>query len=153
MPLAIRIFSGRRGWSTWGVLLTWDTFPRYWHIGESMKRGIAHIEVRDSKTYQIFRSAKAWVAAGVRGAKLSVMPRVDAVRQIRWQLYINDPHCRWCGEGVSWEGCQMHEVIPRSNGGEISLENSIILCYDCHQGRKDSAHGNRKLQFGGKHEM
>lgn len=113
-----------------------------------MKRGMAHIELRDGKPYRIFRSAKAWAAAGARDVKISVMARVDAVREIRWQLYKQDTHCQWCGADISWEGCQMHEVVPRGDGGEISLENSTLLCYDCHQGRTDSAHGNRKLQFG-----
>ena len=114
-----------------------------------MKRGMAHIEIRDGKPHRIFRSGKAWAVAFAHGVFVSVMARVDAVRQIRWQLYQKcGGHCTWCGEATSWEGCQMHEVVPRGDGGEISLENSIILCYDCHQGRADSAHGNRKLQFG-----
>jgi hypothetical protein len=115
-----------------------------------MKRGMAHVELQDGRVHRIFRSGKAWAVAGVLGRTISVMPRVDAIRQIRRTLWARCNECAWCGEVVDWNACQMHEIVPRGKGGDISMENSIILCYDCHQGREDSAHGNRKLHFGTK---
>jgi 5-methylcytosine-specific restriction endonuclease McrA len=52
--------------------------------------------------------------------------------------------CLWCDRDVTWEGCHLHEKKFRSQGGEISLENSIILCPYCHL---NWAHGDRKLRF------
>jgi hypothetical protein len=40
----------------------------------------------------------------------------------------------------------MHEKVPRSKGGEISLENSEGRCYECHLG-EFGAHKNRLLKF------
>jgi 5-methylcytosine-specific restriction endonuclease McrA len=43
----------------------------------------------------------------------------------------------------------MHEKVFRGNGGEISLENSIILCADCHilNPNQKGAHGGRQPRF------
>jgi hypothetical protein len=40
----------------------------------------------------------------------------------------------------------MHEKVPRGKGGQISLSNSIILCYACHF-RNAGAHGKRHPQW------
>lgn len=41
----------------------------------------------------------------------------------------------------------MHELVSKGKGGEVSLENSIGLCADCHL---NTAHGNRRPRFGEK---
>jgi 5-methylcytosine-specific restriction endonuclease McrA len=53
--------------------------------------------------------------------------------------------CLDCGAQLTWEMAHMHEIVPRSKGGAISLNNSIILCYDCHL---NGRHGDRRLRFG-----
>ena len=52
--------------------------------------------------------------------------------------------CLWCSKFVTFQQAHMHEVVPRGRQGKISLDNSIILCAECHL---DFAHGNRKPQF------
>ncbi len=39
--------------------------------------------------------------------------------------------CMRCG----WEegSCDTHHIVPRSNGGEYTLENGAILCPNCHR--------------------
>lgn len=113
-----------------------------------MAHGMACIEIRDGLVWRIFRSRKAAAVAGIT-CQISMMAYVDAVRTIRQQLYkLCEGLCSWCGQEVSWEACQMHEKVYRGKGGEISMTNSVILCYGCHQGRKDSAHGNRRPMWG-----
>lgn len=39
--------------------------------------------------------------------------------------------CMVCGWGES--SCDTHHIIPKSQGGEYSIENGIILCPNCHR--------------------
>ena len=113
--------------------------------------GVAHIEMRDGLVWRIFRNRKAASVAGIT-CQISVMAKVDAERIIKKQLWeLAKGKCTWCGADVPLVGgglynnSHIHEQNPRGRGGEVSMENSIILCYDCHM---NVAHGNRKLQFG-----
>lgn len=54
--------------------------------------------------------------------------------------------CLDCDTFVRWENAHLHEIVPRSKGGKISLENSVILCADCHLNAPQN-HGDRKPQF------
>lgn len=38
--------------------------------------------------------------------------------------------CRVCGQPAT----DMHELVYRSQGGQISLSNSLAVCRDCHRG-------------------
>ena len=40
--------------------------------------------------------------------------------------------CENCGQTEDYFGLHPHEIIFRSAGGKLSLENSIILCNGCH---------------------
>lgn len=67
--------------------------------------------------------------------------------EIRRAIYNQqDGHCLWCDKFVTWGQAHLHEKVARGKGGQISLENSIILCADCHIGPK-GAHGNRRPKF------
>jgi hypothetical protein len=122
-------------------------------------KAIAYVELKDGQPIRIFRTVKSAMAYSakivthpeLKNRQVVPMARMDAVRAIRNKIFEMQGHrCLWCGEWLAKDTAQMHEQQPRGEGGEISLENSIVLCYDCHQGRKDSAHGNRRLHFGGK---
>lgn len=52
--------------------------------------------------------------------------------------------CLACDEYVTWKQAHLHERVPRGQGGEISRENSEILCSYCHL---NVAHGDRRPQF------
>ena len=69
---------------------------------------------------------------------------IAAVRQTIFAR--QNGHCLWCDKPLTPDQAHMHEKVFRSHGGEISLENSIILCYACHFGNKN-AHGGRHPQF------
>ena len=69
------------------------------------------------------------------------------VGEIRHAVYVRQAgHCLWCDKFVTEAQAHMHEKVHRGHGGKISLENSIILCADCHIGPK-GAHGNRLPKF------
>lgn len=55
--------------------------------------------------------------------------------------------CEFCGTPLTEETGQMHEVVSRGDGGEISLDNSRFICSECHIG-KTGEHGDR--QWGGR---
>ena len=68
--------------------------------------------------------------------------------EIRQQVYDRQKgRCRSCDKFVTSEQAHLHERVHRGHGGEISLDNSEILCYDCHLNREEFGHGKRKPQF------
>ena len=70
------------------------------------------------------------------------------VAEIRHAIWLcQKGHCISCDVFVTEEQAHMHEKIHRGQGGEISLDNSEILCYDCHLNREEFGHGKRKPQF------
>ena len=75
-------------------------------------------------------------------------PRTDAVRSIRQQVYERDKECQRCGKPLTWKTGHMDEKISKGDGGEVSLANCWMLCFDCHEGTPTSEHGARRLMFG-----
>lgn len=85
------------------------------------------------------------------GGEITEWPRYDSVRAIRDAIFRRSKaECEKCGKRMTSKQMHMHERISRGSGGEISLANSIGICYDCHLG-PDGAHGNRR--WGGRREI
>ena len=76
----------------------------------------------------------------------------EAVTEIRRQVFEKTKddngyyHCHDCGKPTNWLSGEMHEVVPKGKGGEVSVDNSICLCNNCHTGAKNSRHGDRRWQ-------
>lgn len=69
------------------------------------------------------------------------------VKEIRRAVFKRqNRECLWCSKVLTWAQAHLHEIVLRGKGGKISLENSIILCYDCHFNNL-GAHGNRRPKF------
>jgi 5-methylcytosine-specific restriction endonuclease McrA len=97
----------------------------------------------------IFRTEKAAIAAILNGCRVREMARSIAVGLIRAQVILRaDELCERCGTVLTEDTGEMHETLPKGKGGEVSLANCEWLCHRCHQGDKDSAHGNRRTRFG-----
>lgn len=96
---------------------------------------------------RIFRTVKASLGC----EHVREMDKATAVGSIRRQVFARaDGQCEHCGNWITWKSMHMHENQAKGkrdeNGdyGEVSVENCRALCYDCHLGRPDSAHGNRR---------
>lgn len=77
--------------------------------------------------------------------KVRQWPKADAVRAIRDAVFARaDGCCEFCGRRITKVTGEMHEKTPKGDGGEVSLENSVMLCHFCHTGRADSEHGTRR---------
>jgi hypothetical protein len=75
------------------------------------------------------------------------MERALATRQIRVQIWDRqNGTCIRCPTILTWENGHLHERVFRSQGGNISLDNSEMLCFACHEG-EFGAHKNRQLKF------
>ena len=97
---------------------------------------------------RIFYSQRRAIQVGVEGKKVELFDRsvaVSVIRDIIWDRTGGD--CTWCGNPITKASLHMHEVLPRGEGGEISLDNSVGICADCHIGPQ-GAHGNRRPRFG-----
>lgn len=80
------------------------------------------------------------------------MDRGTAVIIIRLQVVArarrgNLIQCEFCGKNITENTGHMHEVVPRGKGGHISVDNSRLICPECHIG-PEGEHGDRK--WGGK---
>lgn len=73
--------------------------------------------------------------------------RVGAVSCIRGLVFARAAgRCERCGTPITEQTGHLHERIPRSKGGEISIYNSVALCPPCHVG-KTGEHANRFPQW------
>jgi len=105
---------------------------------------------------RIFRRDKKWL--DVPFEKILWLTKKDAVGLIRLQVFqraggtvfdgeTETPgRCEECDRPITWESFEMHEVVFKGRGGEVSLSNCRALCHGCHTGRPDSAHGDRRWQ-------
>lgn len=109
-------------------------------------RGRCWVELDDKGCARIFRhysEAIRW--ASDTSGRVAEYPRKDAVGQIRQRVFeASGGICRNCGKPINW-GFHMHEQIPRGNGGEISIYNSVALCARCHL---FGEHSDRQPRFG-----
>ena len=103
---------------------------------------------KDGRAVRIFKNMK--VAAQCLYWPLNVVfvLRATAVSAIRRQIWERDKKkCVHCGALVPYGVFEMHERIWRGRGGEISLDNGVTLCSDCHQNDKVAGHGTRQVRW------
>jgi len=95
----------------------------------------------DGQPIKIFKHR--WQAA--RCENVGEWPRADAVFVIRQQVFKRaNGLCERCGARLTWKTMQMDEKVSKGEGGLVSLDNCWALCYGCHQGNRDSEHGERR---------
>jgi hypothetical protein len=112
-------------------------------------RGLCSVEVVNDRPIRIFRSNKSAAIAGLHGAQVTVMARVDATRMIREDVFARTgAACEFCGAIITWGTMHLHERKPRGEGGEISLENSVGICAKCHEFGPNAEHADRRLRWG-----
>jgi 5-methylcytosine-specific restriction endonuclease McrA len=66
------------------------------------------------------------------------------IRDAIWKR--QDGLCIRCGDIVTKKTAHLHEQKSRGRGGEISLENSIILCFNCHLGAR-GVHPEKQIKW------
>lgn len=110
---------------------------------------------------RIFRKDKKWLSVDLE--KVIWISKSDAVGLIRLQVFqraggsisegqtVTPAECEECGRLILWErerkqSMEMHEKVFKGRGGEVSLENCLGLCRDCHTGSPTSKHGDRRWQ-------
>ena len=97
---------------------------------------------------RIYRNQKGYLAYGIHAVLMDRSKAVSAIRKQVWDL--TNGECVWCSNPITEASMHLHEIVPRGQGGEISLENSTGLCAECHITGPDAAHSNRKPRFRGK---
>jgi 5-methylcytosine-specific restriction endonuclease McrA len=78
--------------------------------------------------------------------RVAEWPRIEAERSIKKQLLqLQEDCCKYCGK-IANMSSHLHEKLHRSKGGEVSLENSVVICAKCHTGPKGE-HSKRAPQW------
>jgi 5-methylcytosine-specific restriction endonuclease McrA len=110
------------------------------------------VEVNDvGNPVRIFRTRRVAYAFGKQW--IASWWRSTAVKMIRHQVFLRSHgECEWCAVRLTENSGHLHEVVHRGHGGEMSIENSVFICYDCHLGPK-GAHGSRRPRFGEKNHV
>lgn len=111
---------------------------------DELGKGYVRVETDEHGTpIRIFRKDLKWI--GCPDSRLKVMTKAEAVGNIRSQVWKRTTgECEYCGKWITENTMHMHEELPKGQGGEVSLENSVGICYNCHLGGPTSAHGNRR---------
>lgn len=113
-------------------------------------RKIVWAEATGGKVIRIFRSQKL-AFAGCEDPQ--AMYKDEAVGSVRRQVFDRqEEKCLACGKQVYWDGsifqrAHLDEIISKGRGGEVSLANCQILCFNCHVG-PDGKHSDRRPRFG-----
>jgi 5-methylcytosine-specific restriction endonuclease McrA len=114
-----------------------------------MSKVYVEIDPKTLLPIRIFRHTKRALASDPE--YVQQMERKLAVSYIRQQVVFRARSgklllCDFCGNVVTEQIGEMHEVLPRGKGGEVSLDNCKFICNGCHTGANDSEHGDRKFQ-------
>jgi len=109
------------------------------------------VEIDPVTTYPIRILGRSKDVAALGPDVTRFMLRSSAVGYIREQVIARARRgriiqCEYCGAPVNPEIGEMHEKIPKGKGGEVSLDNCVFICNDCHTGKQDSEHGDRRFQ-------
>jgi len=114
----------------------------------SRSRVFVEIDV-DGNPIRIFRARKH--AFALTPERVAEWPRVEATARIRHQIWLRTGgRCEYCSGKITeneYPKMEMHEEVPRSQGGQISMENSVGICQKCHR-TDPRAHLARRLHFG-----
>lgn len=117
--------------------------------GGGAVKNLVWTERHAGRFIRIFRLHPALVPEREIQGEVSLAVYADAIEDIRRQVFArSDGDCEFCGATITWNTMHQHERISRGEGGEVSVANCVALCYQCHIGRKDSEHGDRRPRFG-----
>jgi len=104
---------------------------------------------------RIFRNVKDTFSFPVESVQ--EFPKAFAVGMIRSKVFRRagctphqDGECENCSRPIIWKAGywnsgHMHEKVFKGRGGEVSVENGVAICRDCHLG-PNGAHGDRRWQ-------
>lgn len=96
------------------------------------KPKLVYVELNDSG--RVTRVFRGYPPIG-SGQKVRQQTRTTAVAEIRQQVFRRaNGNCEYCAAIITSDTGHMHEKVFRSRGGEISLDNSVAICHDCHRG-------------------
>lgn len=108
---------------------------------------LVYVELNDKgRVSQIFRkyptNLRLPSPTEISHKRLTQVSRTKAVTEVRHQIFVRSGGgCEYCGAAVTEQTGHMHEKVFRSHGGEISLANSVFICYTCHRGEHGLGRG------------
>jgi 5-methylcytosine-specific restriction endonuclease McrA len=104
---------------------------------------MCEVDPTSKRVIRIFRHPAS--AIFLPPERVAEYAKAYAVEDVRRQVFdASNSECRNCGRPISWGSMHLHEQIPKSQQGEVSLTNSVALCAPCHL---EGEHGNRAPQF------
>ena len=57
-------------------------------------------------------------------------------KRLRFEVFKRDDFtCQYCGQTPPKVVLEVDHIIPKSKGGENTLENSLTACFDCNRGK------------------
>lgn len=100
-----------------------------------------YVELNDKgRASRIFRGYPPVSTGVVR--EIQQKTRTKAIAEVRRQIFARaNGNCEYCAAVITEQTGHMHEKVFRSHGGEISLENSVAVCYPCHRGEHGLGRG------------
>lgn len=115
----------------------------------AVKLDYVEIDPKTELPIRILRNRKD--ALALPAEVVRQMAHSVAVKYIRDQVVARAKRngivkCEFCGAIINEFVGEMHEILPKGKGGEVSLANSRFICNDCHTGKPDSEHGDRRWQ-------
>jgi hypothetical protein len=97
-------------------------------FGDVLAQAIALLSGPAGRVAWLRRKATG-IPASTVSLPLDVAAAVDTIPvHLRRAVRKRDKHCRFPGCDMPAAGCEVHHIIPRSNGGRHALSNLVLLC-------------------------
>ena len=129
-----------------------DTLRALESIGAIRKEGEPN---RDGTLYRILVPDEIEACRRYRSQRLAAEPELklpfsrrddDGLRQRRIQVFERDNYlCRHCGRQLTRFTATVEPLKPLAEGGDLSLDNLVTACLDCHARRNPRAPANAVL--------
>ena len=103
----------------------------------SKRKAIRLIREYSTREALCARCGGMWVDTGVSNHRGETIPRG----------YCSGGCCELCGQAPDFRGLHPHEDNHRSQGGELSLENSQMACGRCHSGEHGINESGGRLEI------
>jgi 5-methylcytosine-specific restriction endonuclease McrA len=57
--------------------------------------------------------------------------------KLRRSLWLNDPHCHYCGRELAFEESTLDHKLAKGKGGTHEMSNLVLSCLECNHEKGD----------------
>ena len=109
----------------------------YWRNCEKLK--IKRRKYREKNKELIRKKEKERYHNDIKGRRTKMLEaKRKTYRKLRFSILLRDDFtCKYCGRKPPEVILEIDHIFPKSKGGKNKLDNYVVACRDCNQGKSD----------------